>query len=161
MENGLPLFSSTLFLCATLSHAQEAGTQTPPSLTVAQAERIAMRNNPRISVAHLLALAQAQMTREVRSAEMPTAVGSLTVVGAHDGSRVTAGALNNPSVYDRAAGGLTVSQLITDFGRTHNLVMSARSNAQAQLENEHATEKEIILTVDQSLLAGRLLRGRF
>jgi outer membrane protein len=144
---------SVLFLGATILQAQEAGTPaapTPQRLTVAQAEQIAMRNNPRISVAHLLALAQAQVTREVRSAEMPTAVGSLTAVGAHDGSRVTAGALNNSSIYDRAAAGLTVSQLITDFGRTHNLVMSAQSNAHAQLENEHATEDEIVLTVDQA-----------
>jgi outer membrane protein len=141
-----------LFLCATLLHAQEAGTPTPTPqrLTVAQAEQIAIRNNPRISVAHLLALAQAQVTREVRSAEMPAAVGNLTAVGAHEGSRVTAGALNNSSIYDRAAAGLTVSQLITDFGRTHNLVMSAQSNARAELENEHATEEEITLTVDQA-----------
>jgi outer membrane protein len=148
-----PLAMSVLFLGATLLYAQEAGIPSAPtlqSLTVTQAEQIAMRNNPRISVAHLLALAQAQVTRQVRSVEMPTAVGSLTAVGAHDGSRVTAGALNNPSIYDRAAAGLTVSQLITDFGRTHNLVKSAQSNAHAELENEHATEEEIVLTVDQA-----------
>ena len=83
-----------------------------------------------ISVARLLALAQAQVTREVRSAEMPTASANLTAVDAHEDSRITAGALNNPIVYNRAAGGLTVSQLITDFGRTHNLVLSAKSNAE-------------------------------
>jgi outer membrane protein len=111
---------------------------------------MAIRNNPNISVAHLLALAQAQVTREVRSAEMPTAIGELTAVDAHQNSRITAGMLNNPSVYDRAAGGLSVSQLITDFGRTHNLVLSAESNAKAQLENERATELDITLTVDQA-----------
>jgi len=58
--------------------------------------------------------------------------------------------LNNPSIYDRAAGGLTVNQLITDFGRTHNLVLSAKSNAKAQLENERATEQDIRLTVEQA-----------
>ena len=121
-----------------------------PSLTIAQAEQIAIRNNPRISVGRLLALAQAQVTREVRSAELPTAIGSLTAVDAHDGSRITAGELNNPSIYNRAAGGLTVSQLITDFGRTHNLVLSAQSGASAQLENERATELDITLAVDQA-----------
>ena len=121
-----------------------------PQLTLAQAEQIAIRNNPNISVARLLALAQAQVTREVRSAEMPTAIGNLTAVDAHENSRITAGLLNNPSVYDRAAGGLTVSQLITDFGRTHNLVLSAESLAKAQLESAHATELDITLTVDQA-----------
>jgi outer membrane protein len=121
-----------------------------PKLTLADAEKMAIEHNPNISVAKLIALAQAQVTREVRSAELPTATGSLTAVGAHDNSRITAGMLNNPSVYDRAAGGLTVSQLITDFGRTHNLVRSAQSTAKAQIENERATEQDITLTVDQA-----------
>ena len=121
-----------------------------PTLTIAQAEQMAIRNNPNISVARLLALAQAQVTREVRSMEMPMATGSLTAVDAHENSRITAGLLNNPSVYTRAAGGLTVSQLITDFGRSHNLVLSAQSTAKAQLESERATELDITLTVDQA-----------
>jgi len=127
-----------------------AAADTGPRLTLSQAEQMAIRNNPNISVARLLALAQAQVTREARSAEMPMAAGSLTAVGSHPDSRITAGALNNPSIYDRAAGGLTVSQLITDFGRTHNLVLSAKSSARAQLESERATELDIALTVDQA-----------
>jgi len=121
-----------------------------PQLTLAQAEQMALKNNPNISIARLLALAQAQVTREARSAELPTAVGDLTAVGAHQYSRITAGYLSNPSIYDRAAGGLTVDQLITDFGRTHNLILSAQSNAKAQLESERATEFDITLTVDQA-----------
>lgn len=131
---------------------QSSSTQadTASRLTVAQAEQMALRNNPNISVARLLALAQAQVTRQVRSAEFPTATGDLTAVESHLDSRITAGTLNNPSIYDRAAGGLSVSQLITDFGRTHNLVQSAKSNARAQVENERATELDIVLTVDQA-----------
>jgi len=124
--------------------------QPPMRLTVADAEQIAIRNNPNVSVARLLALAQAQVTREVRSVEMPMAAANLTAADAHDGTRITAGFLNNPIVYNRAAGGLTVTQLITDFGRTHNLVLSAQSNAKAQLESERATELDITLTVDQA-----------
>jgi len=120
------------------------------SLTIAQAEQIAIRNNPNISVARLLALAQAQVTREVRSAEMPMATGNLTAVDSHENSRITAGLLNNPTVYNRAAGGLNVSQLITDFGRTHNLVLSAESTAKAELESARATELDITLTIDQA-----------
>ncbi|HEY1768154.1 MAG TPA: TolC family protein [Terracidiphilus sp.] len=133
--------------------AQPAAVQPPglgPTLTLEQAEQIAIRNNPNISVAHLIALAAAQVTRETRSAEMPTANADLTAVDAHPNSRITAGNLNNPSIYDRAAGGLTVSQLITDFGRTHHLVRSAQLNAKAQLESEQATELDIKLTTDQA-----------
>lgn len=120
-----------------------------PKLTLADAEKIAIEHNPNISIARLLALVQEQVSRETRSIEMPTATGNLTAVDAHDNSRITAGMINNPSIFDRAAGGLTVSQLITDFGRTHNLVLSSKSNARAQLENEHATEDDIRLTVEQ------------
>jgi len=138
--------------------AQQASTAVPgtstqvarPRLTIADAEQMALRNNPNISVAHLLTLAQTQVTREVRSAEMPTLTGELTAVGAHENSRITAGYLSNSAVYNRAAGGLTVSQLITDFGRTHNLVLSAQSNAKAQLESARATDLDIRLAVDEA-----------
>jgi outer membrane protein len=111
---------------------------------------MAIAHNPSISVAKLLQLAQAQVTRETRSAELPTATGSLTAVDARDGTRITAGLLNNPSVYDRAAGGLTVSQLITDFGQTHHLVKSAEYQAKATLNTQRATTEDIVLAVDQA-----------
>jgi outer membrane protein len=139
------------------SHPNAAGTPAAPTpspngprLTLAEAEKIALAHNPNISVAHLLQLAEAQVTREARSGELPTANLDLTAVGAHDNSRLTAGLLNNPTVYDRAAGGLTVRQLITDFGRTRNLVRNAQSNAKAQLEIEQATVEDITLAVDQA-----------
>lgn len=121
-----------------------------PPLTLADAERMAIQHNPNVSIAHLLQLAQAQVVRETRSADFPTATGNLTAVGSHENSRITAGALNSPHIFDKAAGGLTVSQLITDFGRTHNLVKSAKSNAKAQLESEQATAQDITLAVDQA-----------
>jgi outer membrane protein len=129
-----------------------------PKLTLAQAEQMAIQNNPNISIARLLALAQAQVTREVQSNEMPQVGADLEAVGAHHDSRITGGGsvitgggnLTSSRILDKAAAGLTVSQLITDFGRTHNLVLSAKSNTKAQLENERATELDITLTVDQA-----------
>ena len=122
---------------------------------------MAFAHNPNISIAHLLQLAQAQVTREVRAGELPDADASLTAVGAHDNSRLTAGVLNNPIVY-RAAAGLTVRQLITDFGRTHSLVRNAESTAKTQLETERATVEDIMLAVDQAfyqaLTAQQVLR---
>ena len=86
--------------------ASAATAPSGPQLTIAQAEQMAIQHNPNISIARLLALVQGQVTRQVRSMEMPTAEGALTAVDAHDGSRITAGALSNPSIYNRAAGGL-------------------------------------------------------
>ena len=116
------------------------GTQTPAQLpttgalqrlTVQDAEALALKNNPQISVYRLLALASNQVTRETKAAYYPNLYGSLTAVKPEEGSRIAAGNLNNPLVYERAAGGLTLSQLITDFGRTNNLVATAALRAKA------------------------------
>jgi outer membrane protein len=121
-----------------------------PSLTLAEAEHLALEHNPRISIARLLQLAQGQVTREVRSGEMPSVTGNLTAVDAHKGSAVTAGVLSNSSIYNRAAGGVTVSQLITDFGRTRNLIHSADSESKAQVDAQRATIADVVLAVDQA-----------
>ncbi len=101
-------------------------------------------------MARLNALASEQVTREVRSNLWPQAYGNLTAVDSHDNSRVTAGALNNPLVYTRAAGGMSVSQLITDFGHTTNLVAGARLQARADEQNASATKQDILVAVDQA-----------
>jgi outer membrane protein len=63
-------------------------------------------------------------------------------------SRIAAGGLNNPIIYNRYANGVTVSQLVTDFGRTHELVASSSLHAQAQSENVQATREDVLLQVD-------------
>ncbi len=119
-------------------------------LSVKDAEAIALKNNPAISVARLNALASQQVTREVRSALWPQAYANMTAVDARNNSRITAGGLNNPIVYTRAAGGFTVSQLITDFGHTTNLVSSARLQARADEQNAAATRNDVLLAVNQA-----------
>jgi len=119
-------------------------------LSVKDAEAIALKNNPAISVARLNALASEQETRAVRSALWPQAYANLTAVDARDNSRITAGGLNNPIIYTRAAGGGTVSQLITDFGHTTNLVASARLEAKAVEQNALATKEEVLVATDQA-----------
>ena len=120
------------------------------NLSVKDAEAIALKNNPAISVARLSALASQQVTREVRSGLWPTAYANLTAVDAHDDSRISAGGLNNPIIFARAAAGATVSQLITDFGHTTNLVASARLQAKAEDQNALATKEDVLLAVDQA-----------
>ena len=119
-------------------------------LSLKDAEALALKANPQISVARLTALASRQVTREVRSSLWPTAALDLTAVDAHQNSRIAAGGLNNPIIYQRAAGGTTVSQLITDFGRTTNLVASANLSAKAEDQNAIATKEQVLLAVDQA-----------
>lgn len=132
------------------SAAAQTNVGTPSPLTLSDAEALALRNNPQISVARLTALASRQVTREVRSNLWPTATGNITGVDAQSGTRITAGALNNPVIYERAAAGVMVSQLITDFGRTSNLISSADYAAKAENENAIATREQILLAVNQA-----------
>jgi outer membrane protein len=126
----------------------------PQRLTVQDAEALALKNNPQISVSRLLSLASGQVTREQKAAYYPNVYGSLTAVKPRDdGSRIAAGALNNPIVYERAAGGVALSQLITDFGRTSNLVATATLRAKAADMNAQATADQIKLAVDEAFYA--------
>jgi len=118
-------------------------------LTIPEAEAIALRNNPQITVGKLKALVAAQVVREARSALMPMANLSLTAVDSRPGSRIAAGYLNNPVIYPRAAAGVAVSQLVTDFGRTTNLLSSSLLFAKAEDENAAATRAQVLLAVDQ------------
>lgn len=120
------------------------------TLTLQEAEALALRNNPKIKIAQLLTLAEKESVRQARSAELPTVTANLTAVESHEGSRLAAGALNNPIVYERAAGGLTLSQLLTDFGRTKSLVAEANWRAKSRQEREMASGSDLVLAVDQA-----------
>ncbi len=148
----LNLFSASTVVAQNAQPAPNAeqAAATAKTLTLAEAERLALKNNPNISVANLNAMISHQNIREQRSALLPTAFLSVTAVDSRPGSRVAAGALNNPVIYPRAATGATVSQLITDFGRTNNLVASSEFQAKAQDQTAIATTADILLAVDQA-----------
>jgi outer membrane protein len=119
-------------------------------LTLQEAHELAIRNNPQIVVADLKALVAREVTRQTRSAYFPTISANAVAVGtSQNNTRLAAiGALNNPSIFDRNAEGLMISQLITDFGRTANLTGSARLRAEAQANNAQATREQILLATD-------------
>ena len=132
-----------------MSQARQAGSVTV-RLTRTDAEQLALKNNPRISVGRLLALAQHQVYRASRAAELPNFNGAITAVDANEGSRIGAGALNAPRLLEHAGAGVTLSQLITDFGRTPNLVSSSKLLEKAQNANALATTEDIVLATDQA-----------
>jgi outer membrane protein len=157
-----------LFVSGVVLGAAPCGAQTPPPystsapaqpqtqsqtgqrLTLTEAESIAIQNHPRIQAATQLASAAAAQVKEVQSAYYPQASGALTGTEAETNSRVAAGFLNSPSVFDKFAGGVSVSQLLTDFGRTHEFSKSSHLHAQAQQENVVTTRADVLLRVNLS-----------
>jgi outer membrane protein len=144
------LLTADVATAQTAALAQDSGAPAPRTLTRQQAEALALKNNPNVSVANLNALISHQYVREQRSALLPTASLNVTAVAADPGSRMSAGGLNNPILYPRAAAGATVSQLVTDFGRTSNLVASSELHAKAEDQSAIATTTDIVLAVDQA-----------
>ncbi len=130
--------------------AYPAAAAIPQHLTLAEAQNIAITNHPRVKAAEFVALATRQNVREQRSAYLPHAYGSLSGVEALKNTRVAAGGLNNPVIYPRYANGVTVSQLITNFGRTSNLVQSARLGARAQASDTAAVRNQVLLNVTRA-----------
>ena len=143
------------------SFGQTSQTSAPQSLSLKEAEAIAVKNHPLVQASQLTALAARQVVSEVKSAYFPFTYGSLTGAGAESASRIAAGGLNNPIIYNRYANGVAVNQLVTDFGRTPNLVASSSLHAQAQDQNAQATRADVLLQVDsafyQALRAQALL----
>ncbi|HEX4308416.1 MAG TPA: TolC family protein [Acidobacteriaceae bacterium] len=127
---------------------QQAPTDT--TLTLAQAEQTAIRNNPRVSVGKLTALAQHEIYREAKSAELPTVNGAATAVQAEEASRLSAGSLTASRLLQHVGGGANFTQLIYDFGHTHNLVLSRKLEEKASDANALATTEEIVLATDQA-----------
>ncbi len=135
-----------LLAAAPLAFPQPA----PQPLNLHEAERIALKNNPRVGAAALGAAAAEQRPAEMLSSYFPQVTGNLTGVGASEASRIAAGGLNNPVIYDRMASGFTVSQMITDFGRTGNLVASARLQAAAQKQSAEGVRASAVLEADRA-----------
>jgi len=124
------------------------GTNAWPTLTLADAQALALKNHPQVAEADYRALAAQEVVKENRAGYFPTANLYATAAGADDDdTRILAGGLNNPSVLDRAAGGVQVNQLITDFGRTANLTASSKFQAQAASQNASATREQVLLQV--------------
>jgi outer membrane protein len=118
------------------------------TLTRQQAEQLALKNNPNISVAALLSFAQKQAVRVKRSAEFPTLNGEVTGVDAEEATRISTGSLSASRLLYHAGAGIELDQLITDFGHTRNLVASSSFEAKASEQRSEATREDIVLATD-------------
>jgi outer membrane protein len=122
----------------------------PKRLTLSEAEDIALRNHPRAASAALIAAAAKMGITEARAPFSPQVSGAVTSVAAEHGSTLAAGAVQTSSLYSRVAAGVTVSQLVTDFGRTGNLVAFAKARAAAQDQNAANVRASIRIVIDQT-----------
>lgn len=125
-----------------------AWAQGPQTLTLAQAEGTALSNQPRMLAAQQRAQAAAAHIREARSQYFPAITFNATGVRVADPDTATAaGNITTSSISDRFAYGGNLSQLVTDFGRTHSLVARSRDQAAAQQDLATLTRAQVRLNV--------------
>ncbi len=116
-------------------------------LTLAEAEQLAMQNHPFISSATLSAEATKNIVDQARSAYYPTAALNVTSAAANDGTVLAAGLLQTSSLNTRFASGVSILQLVTDFGRTGSLVNAAKFRYEAAGDNVLNARAQILLAV--------------
>lgn len=162
--------TALISLLSASSLALAAPDRTTPAapITLAEAESVALRHAPEIAAAYFQAEAAKQAVRETRAGFFPQLNAEFTAVGTgedlSDGFNSTAtnpgqtnrlgatGGLNNPTVLSRESNGVTISQLITDFGRTANLTAASRLYARSEAEKSLATKAVVLFQVDKAYI---------
>jgi outer membrane protein len=132
-------------LCAGLAMVQQ-----PPALTLRQGETKALQNHPQIRAAQSELAFTNQQIVEARSAYFPTVTAEVTGSESNTAARIGAGFLTDSRLFDRFGDGIAFEQLVTDAGRTKNLVASSRLQAQAGAQNAQATRYDVLLQVTRS-----------
>ena len=133
--------------CAGLASAQ---TGTPVPLTLKDAEALALKNHPQVQAAQHEVAAQGQRVVETRSAYYPALTGEVTGSQGNIGSRVGAGYLSDSRLFNRFGDGIEINQLITDSGRTPNLVAQSRLLQGAADQTYQATRYDVLTAVNQA-----------
>jgi len=122
----------------------------PPRLTLQEAESLAVRNHPQIQAAQQEVEFANQQIIINKAPYYPNVSGEITGSQANDLARAGAGALAPSRLFTRFGQGVVLSQLITDSGRTPNLVASSRYQAQATAQNLDVTRYTVLLAVNRA-----------
>jgi outer membrane protein len=162
-----------ILLVALPGGAQTAGSSAPTPLSLEEAVKIALKNNPTIQEAdayadvarHGIAVAKAGYLPQVNFAEGFTrgnnpvyVFGSLLTQRQFTAANFALPFLNVPPPLDNFRTAFTASAPLYDFGRTSRRVTGARLGARSSLEASHRIRQEVIFEVIKAYLNGLLAR---
>lgn len=124
----------------------------PRTLTLKQAQEIALRQHPEIMSSDYQTQAAEQAIGEEQSNFYPQVQGSAVGAVAKGASRLTASPdiISAPTVVSRGSLGIAATQLITDFGRTGSLVDAAQLTRNAKEARSLSTRDRIIYYATRS-----------
>ena len=142
--------NSAVRLLTLVAFAATAYSQTLPTLTLKDAEALALQNHPQIQAAQHEASYAGQQITVSRAALYPTVTGDITGSQGNNLARIGAGDLPASRLFDRFGQGIVAQQLITDSGRTPSLIASSRLQAQASQQNLQASRYDVLLAVNRA-----------
>ncbi len=122
----------------------------PQPLKLTQAEEIALKNHPLIAAAQNEVLTADEHIIENKAAYYPVLDGDLTGSQASQNARLGAGSFAMPYLFNHFGAGVTFSQLITDSGRTPNLVANSKLMEQATQQDVLTNKYDVLLAVDRA-----------
>ncbi len=124
------------------------GNNIPQKLSLEEASKIALKNHPLLLSAEFGTQAAAANVDDVRSAYLPQITGEGVRTYNDRGTVIAAsGGLTSSSMIERGSVGLSVSQLITDFGKTTNLIASSKLELESQKEHTNFVRDTVLLNV--------------
>jgi outer membrane protein len=124
--------------------------QAPVRLTLQDAKAMALMNHPQVLGAQNEVAYTNQQIIEARAPYYPTVDAALTGSQGNSLARIGAGGLTASRLFNRFGQGLVFSQLVTDSGRTKNLVASSRFQAESSSQIYQATQYDVLLEVNRT-----------
>ncbi len=145
------LFFLVIFCLQNLSAQAANNEDNTKLLTLQKAQEIALKNHPEILSSENETKAAKEVIKRERSNYLPQITTNAVKAFAGENTRIAATAgINNPLVINRFSYGVSGSQLITDFGRTLNLISAAKFNYKAQEAQSLSTKNKVLLEVTQA-----------
>jgi outer membrane protein len=136
---------------ASPSVAAERGNSPDGTLTLRQAEVLALKNYPDLRASLFDQFAANEAIKIAHAAYEPQAFGEVVQAVAPGGTRIAAyNAITDPTIVQRTAAGVGVTQYITDFGRTTDLVLAAEADARERTAVFDRTRDTVLLDVTQA-----------
>jgi outer membrane protein len=127
-----------------------SGISPAQTVSLKDAVSLALKNHPQVMAAQSEVGVGNQEVVETRASYFPTLNGDITGSQGNRDARIGAGDLSDSRLFNRFGQGIEVSQLVTDSGRTNNLVASSRLHAQATAQDLQATRYGVVLAVNRA-----------
>jgi outer membrane protein len=142
--------TTTLLMLSVSAAPLLAQAGTTVHLTLQDAEAMALKSHPRILGAQDLNSATNQRITEARAAYYPNFQGDITGTQGNPQARIGAGYLTASRLFNRIGTGFVLNQLISDWGRTPNLVAESKLRANATEQDLQATRYDVLVAVNDA-----------